>query len=240
MSMNLEDRMKNGWSKTMGHTGFFNSPSSYDWPLPPQPYSPSLYEDIASLDRAPSYPFPHALPGDVAPPPEAALPESGLYKANAEGTLRRQTANRLMEQLPEMKREQELHHLKMQAHGYAPVMTGAAGSQGGVRRASPGVRPWSGTGLYIAPADVTSVGFQKYGPGTTQWQRTPVDTAGRLLRNYMTASEPAFMQEHPAYQAKRVGTLASEAPLSRTFGPCQPVQGLMHDGKHPHIRRPAL
>jgi len=202
---------------------FRNSASSPYWPLPPQPFSNAVAEDLAALRRQPTVPVPVPLEGEPVVPPEFLVRHDRLYLGEAEETLRRQTANRLMEHLPEMRQMTDeradrdsrtvLDELPWHQRYPAP-------DQGRL------------TPSFVPPANSSSVGFQYSGfsrvvPEESGFHRTPVDTSARLLQAYMFSSEPAFGTATPGYQASRVGTLMSEAPLAREMGPVGPVQGLM-------------
>jgi len=187
------------------HQGFRNSPSSPYWPLPPQPFCNELYEDLSHLKRPAVAVTPTPLEGEPLVPPEAlGITHDRVYLAEAEHTLRRQTAERLMEHLPDLTQDWQAFH------GFPRRPEAPEGYQ------PPGYHPVP----FKAPAGVSEVGFAA--------GRTPVDSSARLLASYMTSSEPSFGTTTPAYQAARIGTLSSEAPLLRDFGPVWPVQGVMY------------
>lgn len=231
--MSFEERLKHTGSRDRPFLNSASSPYLYErgYTYPPRPFSDSLYEDIAALDRPPTLPFQFGapLPGEAPPQPELLASEAELYQASAEGILRRQATERLTRMLPDLKRDEEVHYMKLALTDYAPVMTQMAQEA----PSPPGRGSWRTTGLWMAPPDVASVGFIGE-PGTPMSARTPVDTSRRLLRNYLTASEPSFGVERVGYQASRVGTLASEAPHRREMGPIGPVQGLKHHWASEH------
>lgn len=231
--MTFEERLKHAGSKDRPFLNSASSPYLFErgYTYPPRPFDDTLYEDIAALERPPTLPFPISapLPGEAPVPPEVLAKESDLYLASAEGQLRRQTTERLVRMLPDLKRDEQAHYVKLATTDYAPVMTAMAQET----PEPPGRGSWRTTGLWVAPQGVASVGFVGE-PGTSRCERTPVDTSGRLLRNYLVASEPAFGVERVGHQAQRVGTLASEAPHRREMGPIGPVQGLKHHWASEH------
>jgi len=165
-----------------------------------------------------------------------ARPDPFIPILEAEAKLRSSTVDRLIEVLPGTQKITDDHREYMDK----ATRDAAEKEQAILRRA--GILPQAAGGgevksrpslqsQYIAPAGVSSVGFK---PGSTplEWHRTPVDTSARLLRSYLLSAEPAFCAETPGYQAQRVGTLHSEAPLCREMGPVAPVQGLMHGRYH--------
>jgi len=92
---------------TEANPTFRNSASSPYWPLPPAPFCNAVVEDLAALRRQPTVPLCPPLEGDPLVPPEMLVRHDKLYLGEAEETLRRQTANRLMGHLPEMAQETE-------------------------------------------------------------------------------------------------------------------------------------
>jgi len=242
--MTFEERLQCNGSADRPFLNSASSPYLYErgYTYPPRPFPDALYEDITALERAPTLPFQFAapLPGEHPLPPEALATEPELYLAAAESELRNRATQRLVRMLPDMKRDEQAHYIKLATTDYAPVMTRMAEERRTLELSAIGQDPsrqarasWRTTGLWKAPPNVAAVGFVGE-PGTWMSERTPVDTSHRLLRNYIHASEPAFGVESAGYQARRVGTLASEAPHRREMGPIGPVQGLKHHWASEH------